>query len=382
VTVGNPELNPEYTNNFELAYSTLLKGVLLNVTTFARFTDDAIQSVRVPDVIDGENVLKTTYENIGKENAYGTSIFLNVNAGKLSLNGGSDIYYAVMDNNNPDASLRASNEGIVVSGRLFGSYNFSKGWGAQFFSFYRGRQVQLQGTQGGFYMYSLGLRKEFNEKRGSVGLAAENFLQPSIKIRTRIESPLVMQSSLNTRNNLGFRITFSYRIGKMSMDQRPRRSRSINNDDLKDDGGGDGGQMGDGGGQQGINGGGRQRSQAGPATAAATASRRVDTSDTTRYEASGTWTYTIDSPQGGAGTIAIQKNATEYSGTIKNSRMPAGTGLQNLKVDGNKVTFSYPVTFGGNTITVEVDAVIQKNDMQGTVRMGETRSFNLTGKRD
>ena len=386
VTVGNPELNPEYTNNYELSYSTLLKGVVLNVSAFARYTDDGIQSVRVPDIIDGENVMKTTYENIGKENAYGTSIFLNVNVGKLSLNGGSDIYYAMMDNNNPVDSLRASNEGVVTSGRVFGSYNFNKGWGAQFFSFYRGRQVQLQGTQGGFYMYSLGLRKEFNEKRGSVGVAAENFLQPAIKIRTQIESPLLRQTSLNTRNNLGFRITFSYRIGKMSMDQRPRRTRSINNDDLKDDGGGDGMQMGEGGGgQQGMNGGGRQRGQntARPVENRKPLNQNPDAStDTTVYEAAGSWTYTIDSPQGGTGTIVINRNGDEYTGTIKNSRMPQETGLSNVIVSGNSVSFSYPVNFGGNSLTVEVKATINKNEMQGVMQMGETRSFDLTGKRN
>src|SRR5690606_28265603 len=245
VTVGNPELAPEYTNNFELGYSTILQGFVLNVTGFARLTNDGIQSVRVPDVIDGVSVLKTTYQNIGKDNAFGTSIFANVSAGKLSLNGGGDVYYTMMDNNNPVDSLRASNEGVVFSGRLFGNYSFGQGWGAQFFSFYRGREVQLQGTQGGFYMYSLGFRKEFNEKRGSVGLAVENFLQSSIKMRTKVESPLVVQSRLNTRNNFSFRVTFNYRIGKMSMEQRPRRRRTINNDDLKDGGGGDGGmQMG------------------------------------------------------------------------------------------------------------------------------------------
>lgn len=266
VTVGNPELSPEYTNNFEVSYSTILKGFVLNVSGFARLTNDGIQSVRLPDVIDGVSVLKTTYQNIGMDNAYGSSIFVNVSSGKLSLNGGTDIYYSMIDNNNPVDSLRASNEGMVVSGRMFGSYDFGKGWGAQFFSFYRGRQVHLQGTQGGFYMYSLGFRKEFNEKRGSIGLAAENFLQSSLKMRTEVESPLLRQSRLNTRNNLSFRVTFSYRIGKMSMEQRPRRSRrSINNDDLKDDGGSDGGmQMGSDGAGQGSNGqaGGRQRQAA------------------------------------------------------------------------------------------------------------------------
>lgn len=385
VTVGNPQLDPEYTNNYELSYSTLLKGLVLNISTFARFTNDAIQSVRVPDIIEGENVLKTTYQNIGAENAYGTSIFLNVNMGKLSLNGGSDIYYALMDNNNPVDSLRASNEGLVASGRIFGSYNFSKGWGAQFFSFFRGRQVQLQGTQGGFYMYSLGFRKDFNEKKGSIGFAAENFLQPSVKMRTRIESPLLWQNSLNTRNNMSFRITFNYRIGKMSMEDRPRRRRSINNDDLMDDGGGEGGggmPMGDGGGQQGANSpvvNRPQRNQSSTSKPVAKTAAQPD--DGTIYEASGTWTYTIDSPQGGNGTIVLNKNGNDYAGTIRNDRMQQSTVLNNVTVNGNNVTFSYPVVFGGNSMSIEVKAVINNNDMQGTLSIGETRSFNLTGTR-
>jgi outer membrane receptor protein involved in Fe transport len=388
VTIGNPQLHPEYTDNYELSYSTLLKGLVLNVSTFARFTDDGIQSVRVPHVIDEVAVLKTTYQNVGTDNAYGSSIFLNVNAGKLSLNGGTDVYYAVLNNNNPVDSLRAGNEGVVVSGRVFGSYNFSKGWGAQFFSFYRGRQVQLQGTQGGFYIYSLGLRKEFNEKRGTVGFAAENFLQRSVKIRTQIESPLLQQNSLNTRNNLSFRFTFTYRIGKMSVDQRPRRKRTINNDDLKDDGGDGGMQMGgtEGGGQQGMMG---QRQQAGRQT---NQSARVEqkskskeqeakSEDRVVYEAAGTWVYTIDSPQGGGGTLVLTKNAGAYAGSIKSNRMQQEIQLNDVRVTGNEIHFSYPVSLNGNTTQVEVSATLRENEMQGVMRMGESRTFNLSGKR-
>ena len=390
VTVGNPELAPEYTNNFELGYSTLLKGVMLNVSAFARLTNDGIQSVRVPDVIEGVNVLKTTYQNIGTDNAYGSSIFLNVNAGKLSLNGGTDVYYSMIDNNNPDDSLRASNEGIVASGRVFGSYDFGKGWGAQFFSFYRGRQVQLQGTQGGFYMYSLGVRREFNEKRGSIGIAAENFLQSSIKIRTELESPLLRQTRVNTRNNLSFRLTFSYRIGKMSVEQRPqRRRRSINNDDLKDDGGGDGGGMQMGGGGEGMaspgngrQGGGRQRATApaqGTKSGQPGAARKAD--DAAVYEAAGTWQYTIDSPQGGGGTFTLNKAGSTYTGTLRSDRRPEDVALQDVTVNGNEITFSYPATFGANTMTVKVRASISSDVMQGTLSMGEMRTFDMSAKK-
>ncbi|MFN6090775.1 MAG: outer membrane beta-barrel protein, partial [Cyclobacteriaceae bacterium] len=71
------------------------------------------------------------------------------------------------------------------------------GWGLQFFTFYRGRQVQLQGVQGGFGVYSLSLRKDLPNKKGSIGFGAENFLFPSITIRNEQNSPLLSQNIVN-----------------------------------------------------------------------------------------------------------------------------------------------------------------------------------------
>ncbi len=262
VTVGNPQLNPEYTNNFELGYNTLIKNTSLNFSAFVRNSNNAIQSIR--DVIPNSDTIRTTYQNIGSENSYGFNFFFNINiSNKLSLNGGSDVYYAVLNNNVSDPLYRASNEGWVASLRLFGNYTLGKGWGVQAFSFYRGRQVQLQGTQGGFGMYSLGLRKEFNDKKGSIGFGAENFLTSGISIRSRVNSPIITQQSVNRMYNMNFKITFSYRIGKMSFDNGSRRKKSINNDDLKE--GGDNGPMGGGDMQgQGQGQGGRPQGQGRP----------------------------------------------------------------------------------------------------------------------
>ena len=178
------------------------------------------------------------------------NFFGNVRLGKnFSLNGGSDVIYAVLDNNLA-GTARIKNEGLVVSGRLFGNYNLKNGWGLQFFSFYRGRQVLLQGLQGGFGTYSLSFRKDFANKKGSFGMGAENFFAKSMRIRNEIESPAISQKSVNVLNNISIRFNVNYRIGKMSFDQPTRRKKSVNNDDVKD-GGGEGGGQGMGGGDQG-----------------------------------------------------------------------------------------------------------------------------------
>ena len=245
VTEGNPALAPEFTNNYEFTVNTFFKNVFLTTALFMRNTTGGIQSVRT-STVDAQNrpIILTNYLNIGNEDAYGMNIFGNVNISKLQLGGGADVYYAVLKNNNPNPLYNASNEGVVASFRIFGSYNFTKGWGLQTFAFYRGNQVQLQGDQGGFGIYSLGVKKDFMNKKGSIGLGAENFFTPNgFTIKSNVDSPTINQNSITTLRNMNFKLTFSYKIGKITFTDARKKKKSVNNDDLKDGGG-------DGGGQQ------------------------------------------------------------------------------------------------------------------------------------
>jgi outer membrane receptor protein involved in Fe transport len=380
ISSGNPELDPEYTNNYELSYSTYIKGSSLNFTSFVRNTTGSIQRVRQTTEIEGQ--ILTTFENIGTENAYGASVFANVNIGKLSLNGGGDLYYAMLDNH-----IDAQNEGWVVSGRLFGSYALQKGWGLQFFSFTRGRDVQLQGTRGGFAMYSLGVKKDLKEKRGSIGIGAENFFTPHFKIRSEQHTPTIDQNSLTIRNNLSFRINFSYRIGKMSVEGRPKRRRSIDNDDLKDGGGGDGQLDTGGGGQQGPRGaaaagaGGVAAAQNG-AGQKSNAAKTPPADPTAVVKADGTWNYTVESPQGGEGAIVINKEGEVYGGTISNKRFNSTTQLSSVKVNGNELSFEYEVTRqDGNKMVTQVKAIITGDTLSGNMSVGQFGTFPVKATR-
>ncbi len=240
ITQGNPDLEPEYTNNYEVSYNTFIKNTSLNFSAFMRNSRGSIQPVRS---VIGQDTILTTFQNIGQTDHYGMSLFSNINiSNKFSLNGGVDTYYAVLENNVADPLYNAQNEGWVVSGRIFGNYNFTPAWGLQFFSFFRGRDVQLQGYRNGFRMYSLSIKRDFKDKKGSIGFGAENFFTPEMRMRNEINSPVISQSSVNTMRNMSFKINFSYRIGKLNVNPQARRRKSIQNDDLKE-GGDNNGQM-------------------------------------------------------------------------------------------------------------------------------------------
>ncbi|MEY2895127.1 MAG: hypothetical protein RIS42_846 [Bacteroidota bacterium] len=230
ISTGNPNLAPEYTNNYEISYSKFVKQTYISTAIFMRNTTGAINRIRE---VRGDTV-KTTSQNIGNEDAYGMNINLNVNvSNKLMLGGGGDLAYMVLANNVADPLLSAKNEGLQSNFRIFGNYNFGNGWGAQVFSFYRVNQVQLQGSQGGFGMYSLSFKKDFKNKKGSIGFGAENFLTPNgFVIRNETKTASINQVSENTMRNMNFKINLSYRIGKMSFGPQ-KKKKSVNNDDTK-----------------------------------------------------------------------------------------------------------------------------------------------------
>ena len=245
IMVGNPTLRPELTDNVELSLSTSIKKTYINASVFGRLTENAISQVRIPsDTLAGAII--TTFQNIGVQRTMGANVFFNTNiTSKWSVNGGIDGYYMYLQDTTPGTdgkSVSISNTGVSIGGRLMSQWQLNKGWSAQVFSFFRGQMPQLQGTQGGFYMYSLGFRKDFANKRGSLGLAAENFLgKQGVKVRTSLTSPALAQTSVMNLYNQNVKLTFSYRIGKMTFEAPRKKARSVSNDDVKDGGGGDGG---------------------------------------------------------------------------------------------------------------------------------------------
>ncbi|WP_149242044.1 TonB-dependent receptor domain-containing protein [Dyadobacter sp. 32] len=233
ISFGNPELDPELTDQVELGTSFFKNSLYVNVSTFARFTNNSIESIRTTS---SDGIISTTYGNIGQKENYGVNVFGNMTFFKRwQVGGGFDAYYANLVNRNTNSS----NDGIVVSGRFRTGLTLKGGWGIQAGGFVRGKEVQLQGTQAGFRMYDLGVKKDFKNKRGSIGLGMENFFAERINMATTLETPTFTQINNNYRYNRGFRVNFSYRLGKMTfVEQKTRRKKSINNDDQKSDGGG------------------------------------------------------------------------------------------------------------------------------------------------
>lgn len=237
INIGNPTLKPELTDNVELSLSTSIKKTYLTIALFGRQTSNGITRITTPsDTLIGAVV--TTYQNIGKEQTFGANIFGNVFlTSKWTINGGIDLYYNYLQGRQIGLngfSEEVSNSGIIIGGRVQSQVQLPNGWGIQAFGGYHGNRVQLQGSQSGMGMYSLGVRKELPGKKGSIGIAADNFFG-GMKMKSTLTSPTFNQVSVNNIYNQNIKLTFSYKIGKMTMVEK-KKTRGVKNDDVMSSG--------------------------------------------------------------------------------------------------------------------------------------------------
>ncbi|GAB3643345.1 TonB-dependent receptor [Spirosoma arcticum] len=239
---GNPLVGPESTHNVELSTGTTINRLYVNASLFARLTTHAIQPVRDSVRIAVASTsspgwatgIRTSYQNIGQEQAYGLNLTGNGTFFTTwQLGGGLDVYYVYLTDRGANSIYTSRNSGWVLAGRVFSGLLLKKGWTIQGFGLLLARQVQLQGYQGGFTFYMLGVKKEFASKRGSLGLAAENFLNHPFDVHSELVSPIFSQHTVTSYYNAGARITFSYRLGKQSAEPVKPTRKAISNDDVK-----------------------------------------------------------------------------------------------------------------------------------------------------
>lgn len=228
VTFGNPGLSPEFTDNYDLSFSTALKDVSLDLSGYVKSTSHAIQAIKqtVGDTI------YTTYKNTGKQNVVGIDVNSTVNVSKkLSFTTDINSFYTIIEGDAPGQSNGLRNEGFSYFASVLGKYKLNSKIRAELNVLNFGNTYFLQGLQRGWAIFNISIKKDLAEKRGSIGLTAGNFITGYVRIKSSFDSPDLHQQSVNEIKNLNFKIFFSYQLIKPKGETKSRKS--IKNDDLK-----------------------------------------------------------------------------------------------------------------------------------------------------
>lgn len=236
ISQGNPELDAEFTDNYEVNWNTFVKGSVINISAYSRQTNNAIERVYETDA-SGRVV--STFGNVARNQTYGTNLFGSVKPlPKWDISGNVSMFYVYLKSQ----ALNTSNSGFVYSANINSGYKFEKGYSLQFFGMLNSPRIQLQGKNSPWQMYSVGLRKEMLKGKADLTLNADNPFSRYIKLDNDFDNGRSRSTNTTYVYNRGVRAAFNYRFGKLE-NKAKRPARSIRNDDQKQGEGGGNGQQ-------------------------------------------------------------------------------------------------------------------------------------------
>ena len=225
VSKGNPELNPEFTDSYELNYSTFVKGSVLNFSLFTRQTNNAIEAVRTQRL----DTTVTSYANIARNRSYGASVFGSFKpTTKWEVSGSTSFTYVLLRS----GFLNTANQGLMFNINANSTYKFTKSLSVQGFGGINSSRVQLQGRAAAWNWYSIGLKKTILKEKADLTLNADNFLTDRRDLNSTVSTPFFDLEQHNYIALRGIRLAFGYRFGKLET-APPKQRRSIRNDDTK-----------------------------------------------------------------------------------------------------------------------------------------------------
>lgn len=240
ISTGNPNLKPELGRNYELGYNkSFNKGGSIYVAAFYRYNTDDIQGFTTfyPNLAIGDttysNVFLNQRYNIGSEKNLGVNLYGSVPlTDKLSIR--SNMFFADRITNNP-GSPQVS--GFAYRINLNGSYDFGNNLAAEFFINYRSSQKGIQGKSPAFSFYNIAVRKQFMNKKASIGLTAANPFAKYVNQTSTTFGPTFSQTNIRQIPFQSFGISLSYKFGKLEF-KKSKEDNNNNGPDVPDTGGG------------------------------------------------------------------------------------------------------------------------------------------------
>ncbi len=233
-TQGNPTLAPEVSQSIELGYTTFIKSSVINASLYYRHTANMIENIGAPLIDSAAHGTLSTYQNAAQNNSFGASFFGSVNPVKiLTLRASLNIYtYHATPYPLYVQDFTQTGTYVQYNAFMMAELNLKGGFIAQVFAVENSPRHTIQGTSPSFSILGAGVRKQFMNKKASIGI---NTLEPFNEYKhfdTNTKGDGFQQTSTFAFPFRSVGLTFSYSFGKTTF-SNPQPKKGINNDDMK-----------------------------------------------------------------------------------------------------------------------------------------------------
>lgn len=204
---GNPYLDPELTDSYELAYQKRIWGSLFALEGYYRVTTDKITRIQE---LQNDGTFLYTFDNVNKDYSLGTELMINttpVEWLELSLTG--NLYEYRLEGTVSDTDV--DKKSLNWNSRLNAIFKLPYDFRFQINSRYNGPSVSAQGETKGFLMTSLALRKEFLNRQLSASVSVQDLFKTA-KWESISSGPGFTSTDLMTHEPQVVMLSLSYRI--------------------------------------------------------------------------------------------------------------------------------------------------------------------------
>jgi outer membrane receptor protein involved in Fe transport len=234
ITYGNPDLDPELTDAYELSFNTTGKAGSLNIAGSVRRTGNAIEAVRLPT--STASVTEQTYRNVASNAFY--QLNFNGSAKPVKgwdISGGPEVQYVVRRS----PLLGITRRGFTAGLNFNTSYKLPKKFTLQAFLYSSLPSPDLQGRGAANLYYQMGAKKTILKDKADVILNFGSPFNNYWPYRSTTNTPDFSETNEYRAFQRSFRFSFAYRFGQ---EQQGKQRKSVSNDDKKGGGSKQGGQ--------------------------------------------------------------------------------------------------------------------------------------------
>lgn len=169
---GNPALDPQFTNSFEVNYTKTMKIGSITSAVFYRMIDDEISRVIYNDPND-TNFYIMSFDNFKDNNQIGAEVNANLKLTKWwSANASADVYFKTVRGTvaNLDTGIMENGEVDVTTfnSRLNNTFTATKKLKINLFGMYRGRDLSLQFEREAMYKMDFGANYSILKGKGTL----------------------------------------------------------------------------------------------------------------------------------------------------------------------------------------------------------------------
>ncbi|TSE06830.1 TonB-dependent receptor domain-containing protein [Aquimarina algiphila] len=225
VSLGNPSLDPQFTNSVEANYTRKLEKGSVTGGVFYRLINDEINQVLIenPDVEEGQIL---TFDNFENNSAYGIEISSNYKVTNWwSFNASFDLYgqtqKGVVENVNREV------DAVIYNFRINNSLKATKNLTFQVFGFYRGEQEGVLFKTKPFYFVNTGARYNFMKGKGTASINFNDIFN-TMRFRFSGDNPYPQNGQFQGETQTVF-LGLSYRFGS-GKNRKASRKRRDNNE--------------------------------------------------------------------------------------------------------------------------------------------------------